>query len=138
MKTAIVYQSVLGTTRKYAEWLHQSIESDLFEAKSIGRDKLQEYDLIVLCTPTYVRIKGITFLKKGWNVLQGKKVVLIVTGISSAESVSTKIAYRMIPEYVRNGVKFFKLPGKIGGLNSGKVKKENLQPVLDYIRSIKA
>ncbi len=138
MRTAIVYQSVLGTTRRYAEWLHESVESDLFEAKAVSSEKLQQYDVIVLCTATYFRIRGVGYLKKRWNILQGRKVVLIVTGIAPAESTRSKITYRMIPEYIRKEIKFFKLPGKIGGWNSGKVKKENLQPVLEYIRSIKA
>ena len=73
MRTAIVYQSVLGTTRRYAEWLHESVGSDLSEAKSVSPEKLQQYDLIVLCTATYFRIRGVGYLKKRWNILQGEK-----------------------------------------------------------------
>ena len=95
--------------------------------------------MIVLCTATYFRIRGVGYLKKRWNILQGRKVVLIVTGIAPAESTRSKITYRTTsPNTSGRKSSSSKLAGKIGGLNSGKVKKENLQPVLEYIRSIKA
>jgi len=45
-------------------------------------------------------------------------------------------SYEKLPEYIRNRVKYFKLPGKIGSANAEKVKRENLQPVIEYIQSI--
>jgi len=139
MKTAIIYRSFLGTTKKYAGWLHESIESDLFKPHQISKSKLQEYDLVILCSGTYagwISIRG--YLKKRWEALQGKKVVLLVIGIAPPEDDSSIRAFEKIPENIRNGIKYFKLPGTTGSSNAEQVKKENLQPVLDYINSLTA
>ena len=137
MKTAIIYRSFLGTTRKYAQWLHESVESDLYKPRQINKSKLQEYDLVILCSGTYagwISIRG--YLKRRWQALQGKKVVLLVVGIAPTEDEQSIKSFEKIPENIRNGIKYFKLPGTIGASNAEQVKKENLQPVLDYINSL--
>jgi menaquinone-dependent protoporphyrinogen IX oxidase len=139
MKTAIIYRSFLGTTRKYAQWLHESVESDLYKPRQIKKSKLQEYDLVILCSGTYagwISIRG--YLKRRWQALQGKKVVLLVVGIAPTEDEQSIKSFEKIPENIRNGIKYFKLPGTIGASNAEQVKKENLQPVLDYINSLNA
>jgi len=93
----------------------------------------------VLCTATYMGwIRGGGYLKKRWKVLKGKKVVLVVTGMSPAENTYSKKAYEKIPEYIRQNIKYFKLPGKIASAGADKVKKENLEPVMEYIRGLQA
>lgn len=137
MKTAIIYRSFLGTTKKYAEWLHESVESDLFKSGQIKDNRLREYELLILCTGTYagwIRLRG--YLKKKWDTLRGKKVILLVVGIAPVEDPQSIRAYEKIPEYVRNNIQYFKVPGTIGSSNAANVKKENLQPVLDYINSL--
>jgi menaquinone-dependent protoporphyrinogen IX oxidase len=139
MKTAIIYRSFLGSTRKYAEWLHESIVSDLFKPRQINKSKLQEYDLVILCSGTYagwISIRG--YLKRRWQALQGKKVILLVVGIAPPEEAESIKSFEKIPENIRNGIKYFKLPGTIGSSNAEQVKKENLQPVLDYINTLAA
>ena len=139
MKTAIIYKSFLGTTKKYAEWLHESIESDLFKSKEIGEKGLEEYDLVVLCSGTYVGWIGIRgYLKKRWNSLRGKKVILLVVGIVPPDDADSAKAYDKIPESIRQDIKYFKVAGTIGSANADQVKKENLQPVLEYINSLAA
>ena len=54
-------------------------------------------------------------------------------GLSNAESTA---AYMKIPENIRQGIQYFKVPGAWGARNRENVKKENLQPVLDYIQGI--
>jgi len=54
-------------------------------------------------------------------------------GLSNAESTA---AYMKIPENIRQGIQYFKVPGAWGSRNRENVKKENLQPVLDYIQGL--
>ncbi len=42
-----------------------------------------------------------------------------------------------IPAEIRSRIRYFKLPGKIGPSGKAAVKQENLQPVLEYIRTIR-
>ena len=138
MKTAIIYRSFLGSTKRYAEWLHESIESsDLFKPGRIKNTRLAEYGLVIICAGTYagwISLRG--FLKKKWPVLQGKKVILLVVGLVPPEDAESKAAYEKIPENIRQEIYYFKVPGRWGSRNRDAVKKENLQPVLDYIKEI--
>ena len=139
MKTAIIYKSFLGTTRKYAQWLNESTESDLFKSSKVSEQELQEYDLVVLSSATYmgwILLRG--YLEKSWPILQRKKVILLVTGIFPQEHADSEKSFQKIPEDIRENIKYFKLPGKIGSSNADQVMKEKLQPVLDYIGSLAA
>jgi menaquinone-dependent protoporphyrinogen IX oxidase len=140
MKTAIIYRSVLGSTKKYAEWLHESIESsDLYKAGRIGDQKLAEYDVVMICSGTYIgwiSLRG--YLKKKWPILQEKKVVLLVVGMAPPEDAESMAAYEKIPKNIRQEIQYFKVPGTIGAKNRDAVKKENLQPVLDYIQGLES
>jgi menaquinone-dependent protoporphyrinogen IX oxidase len=138
MRTAIIYRSFLGTTRQYAEWLHQSIDSsDLFKPWQLRDKKLAAYDLVIICSGTYIgwiSLRG--YLVKKWPVLQAKKVVLLVVGLVPPEDAESTVAYEKIPENIRREIRYFKVPGRWGSRNRDAVKKENLQPVLDYINGI--
>src|SRR5512136_3284891 len=137
MRTVIIYSSVLGTTKKYAVWLREALEADVSKANA-GRRSALDYDLIIVCSPTYMgQIRLLGYLKKRWSVLQGKSIILIAVGMAPPESPDSRKTYESIPEQIRNRIRYFKLPGKIGPAGKAKVKQENLQPVLEYIRSIR-
>ncbi|HWR69802.1 MAG TPA: flavodoxin domain-containing protein [Dehalococcoidia bacterium] len=137
MRTVIIYNSLLGTTKKYAMWLREALEADVSKANA-GRRSALDYDLIIVCSPTYMgQIRLLGYLKKRWSVLQGKRVILIAVGMAPPESPDSRESYESIPEEIRNRIRYFKLPGKIGPAGRAKVKQENLQPVLEYIRSIR-
>jgi len=137
MRTVIIYNSLLGTTKKYATWLREALEADMSKANA-GRASALNYDLIIICSPTYIgQIRLLGYLKKRWSVLQGRRVILIAVGMAPPESPDSRESYESIPEEIRNKIRYFKLPGKIGPAGKAKVKQENLQPVLEYIRSIR-
>jgi len=137
MRTVIVYSSILGTTKKYAMWLREALEADLSRANA-GRVSALNYDLIIVCSPTYMgQIRLLGYLKKRWNVLQGKWVILIAVGMAPPQSPDSRRTYDGIPAEIRNRIRYFKLPGKIGPSGKAAVKQENLQPVLEYIRTIR-
>lgn len=137
MRTVIIYSSTLGTTRKYAMWLREALEADLSKANA-GQRSAQDYDLIIVCSPTYLgQIRLLGYLKKRWSVIQGKRVILIAVGMAPPESPDSRKSYEKIPEDIRGKIQYFKLPGKIGPAGKAKVRQENLQPVLEYLRTIR-
>jgi menaquinone-dependent protoporphyrinogen IX oxidase len=137
MRTVIVYSSILGTTKKYAMWLREALEADMSRANA-RRVSALNYDLIIICSPTYMgQIRLLGYLKKRWKVLQGKWVILIAVGKSPPESPDSRRSYESIPVDIRNKIRYFKLPGRIGPSGKAAVRQENLQPVLEYIRSIR-
>jgi len=137
MKIAIVYCSFLGTTKKYAKWLHEEVESDLFGALTARQSRMDEYDLVLLCSGTYagwISIRG--RLQRWWKTLRNKNVILLVVGMAPPEDPQSEHAYFLIPEHIRENIKYFKVPGKFGSMDREKVKKEHLQPVLEHIQKL--
>jgi len=138
MKTAILYRSFWGTTKQYAEWLHEEIESGIFKHNKVNKQSLLAYDLVILCTGTYagwISLGG--YLKKHWDMLKDKKVVLLVVGSVPTDDESSIRSYEKIPEQIRKSIKYFKLIGKkMGYQDADKIKKENLTPVIEYIKSV--
>ena len=137
MKTLIIYRSLFGTTKRYAELLHEEIESDMEKHNKIDGQALSKYDLVILCTGTYagwISLQG--YLKKHWNILNGREVILLVIGAIPVDNQWSIRSYEKIPEYIRQGIKYFKLPIQINSRNIDKVRKDKLAPVIEYIKSV--
>ena len=47
MKVLITYQSKTGFTKKYAEWIHEEVNSDIKEVKKISNKDISKYDIII-------------------------------------------------------------------------------------------
>ena len=139
MNTVIIYRSFLGTTKRYAERLHEEIESDIYKHNQIDKQSLLKYDLVILCAGTYagwISLGG--YLKKHWNVLKDRKVILLVIGAAPVGDQWSIRSYEKIPKQIREGIKYYKLLGKMGSRDADKVKKENLTPVIEYIKNVTA
>jgi len=137
MNTAIIYRSFFGTTKRYAERLHEEIEADIYKHNQIDELSLLKYGLVILCAGTYagwISLSG--YLKKHWRVLEDGKVILIVIGAAPIDDSWSIRSYEKIPEQIRRGIKYFKLPSKIGSREVDKVIKDNLAPVTEYIKSV--
>lgn len=82
-KGLIVYQSKYGSTKRYADWLQEMTGFDCTEAKSAAPGSLASYETIVLCGAIYASgIAGISFLKKHFQQLSGKKLAVFCVGAS--------------------------------------------------------
>jgi menaquinone-dependent protoporphyrinogen IX oxidase len=136
MKTLIIYRSFLGTSRKYAEWLHEAVPSDLLEYKSARGELLKSYDTVVIMNAIYAtRLSLAHYLEQNWPALQKKRIVFVLVSGSPADNVFSTKAYSRIPENIRTSIKPFHLTGSLGRLGFSLVKKENLKPIVDYLRT---
>lgn len=45
-KIAVIYKSKYGNTKKYAQWIAEEANADLFEHSEVDAKKLVEYDAI--------------------------------------------------------------------------------------------
>lgn len=135
MKIAVVYKSILGTTKKYANWLSEELNADLYKFNETNSEILQEYDIVVVSSGTYAGRMPLTgFLKKHWPVLLKKKVFVIAVGIAPAEDEASKASYELIPPYIRDRVEYFKIPGKLFKAKpAGEPDEDKLQPIVDKI-----
>lgn len=82
-KTVILYQSKYGATKKYAEWLKEELSCDIMETKRTSVDIIDKYDVIILGGGLYASgIAGLSFIKKNYNKLKDKKVIIFAVGAS--------------------------------------------------------
>ena len=76
-----------------------------------------------------------SYLKKHWQVLQEGEVILVVIGVAPMDVNWSIRSYNKIPEYIRQRIKYFKLPAKVDSRDVDKARKEYLAPVIEYIKS---
>lgn len=82
-KGIILYQSKYGATKKYAEWLTQSTGFDCIETKNADIKKVKEYDIVILGGGIYASgISGFSFLKKNFEVIKDKNIIVFCVGAS--------------------------------------------------------
>ncbi len=46
-KIVVIYKSKYGSSKKYAQWIAEEVNGDLFNSSNIKEEKLKEYDIIV-------------------------------------------------------------------------------------------
>jgi len=65
LKVVVVYQSASGFTEKYAQWISEALNADLFNVKKMSIETLQEYDTIVFGGNLHaVGISGVNTIKR--------------------------------------------------------------------------
>lgn len=79
----IIYQSKYGATKKYANWLMEITGFDCIETPKARLEMVIQYESIVLCGGVYASsIAGLSFLKKYFRNLKGKKIAVFCVGAS--------------------------------------------------------
>jgi len=85
MKSIVVYSSLTGFTKRYAEWISEEVGADCVSVDSVDSEKLSQYDVVIF--GSHVRMGDITHRKRfaelGRNL---KKVIVFVVGGSPAEN----------------------------------------------------
>lgn len=93
MKTVVVYKSISGFTKKYAEWIAEELEADLLGVEKIDIDILLKYDIIIYGGSLHaVGISGVNIIKNNLNKLKDKNIIIFTTGASpSKESTISEV-----------------------------------------------
>ena len=82
-KTAVVYGSVYGSTKQYAQWIADALSADLYENKSLDISVLEPYDIIIYGGGLYAGgVTGISLISRHPEFIQKKKVFLFTCGIA--------------------------------------------------------
>lgn len=112
-KTAVVYKSKYGTTKRYAEWIAEDTGADLFECSKISADALKSYDSIVYGGGLYAGgIIGFSLIKKGYEKLRDKNIIVFAVGASTqAKKAEEEVIKRNFTDEMRDEVQFFFLRG---------------------------
>ncbi len=124
MNCVVIYESKYGTTKKYAEWIAEDLDAQLFERKAISADALAGYDLIVYGGGLYAGgVSGLSFIKNNYNRIKDKRVLLFTCGLGdpavpeNVNNIREGLDKFMTPEmrekvevfYLRGGMDYSKL-----------------------------
>ena len=83
IKAAIIYNSKYGSTKRYAKWIADELQADLFEDATIKITDLSQYNIIIFGGSLHaVGIKGIKLITKNFKELQDKKIIVFAVGCS--------------------------------------------------------
>ncbi|OQB12394.1 MAG: flavodoxin [Firmicutes bacterium ADurb.Bin193] len=113
MSTVIIYKSKYGTTEKYARWLAEDLECDLLKVSDAKANHLAQYDTIIYGGGLYAGgVIGFSFIKKNFEKLKDKKIVLFAVGASTQiEKAAEEVTSRNLTEEMRKSIKVFFLRG---------------------------
>jgi len=113
MKTAVIYKSQTGFTKKYAEWIAEELLTDIFEVSKVTSDMLIQYNTIIYGGSLHaVGISGVKLITENINILKDKKVIVFATGASpERENVINEVRDKNFTLDQQKKIKFFYLRG---------------------------
>jgi menaquinone-dependent protoporphyrinogen IX oxidase len=83
-KTAVIYKSKYGSTKRYAGWIALRLDADLYEVRDIRGKDLCGYDNIIYGGGLYIgKINGIKFLIDNYEKIKDKKIIVFAVGMES-------------------------------------------------------
>ena len=128
-KIAVVYKSKYGSTKKYAQWIAEECQADLFDVSEAGAEKLKGNDTIVYGGAIYASgISGVSVITKNYERLKDKKIIVFTVGIAAVndEESFLSIIEKSFSKEMINGIKFFHFRGGIDYKNLGMLHKSML------------
>ena len=124
MKTIVVYTSQTGFTKRYAQWIAEKTQADIFDLREVQKKDiafLETYDAIIYagwCMAGKV-IKSSWFFDRAAN-LKRKKLVLVAVGASPNENPELDAAMAaLLTEEQKEYIKVFYCQG---GINYDRMK----------------
>ena len=137
MKTAVVYTSQTGFTKRYAEWLSERIGADLIELKEVRKTDFSGYDAIVyggwVCAANVTKIN---WMKNNAEKWKDKKLAVFCVGGSPIDNPDIEIFFqKSFSEGPLSTVKPFYCPG---GFNYEKMSKGSKALMKVFVKTLKA
>ena len=118
MKTVVVYKSKTGFTKKYAEYISETLECPLYDYKSSKNVDLDDYDVVIYGGSLYA--SGILGLKKFKERIKDQELIVFAVGATPPkEGLDEELIKSNFSEEERKNVKFFYMRGgfDFGSLN---------------------
>ncbi len=124
-KTLVIYKSKYGSTKRYAEWIAEDIESDIMEVSGVKVEDLYKYDTLIFGGSLHaVGIKGIKIITDHFDKLMDKKIIVFAVGCSPGREEAIKhVVSSNFTEEMKDKINFFYLRGAFNYKNLGFIDK---------------
>jgi len=137
MKTAVVYTSQTGFTKRYAEWIAEAVGADCMDLSEAKKLSMDAYDAIVYggwaCAGG---ISKLSWFKGNINKWAGKKLIAFCVGGSPLENPEIEGALRKnFNDTEWEKVKVFYCPG---GFNYEKMSKTSKVMMKMFVKALEA
>ena len=84
IETIVIYKSKTGFTKRYAEFIAEDLDAEIYELHEIKIEDIDKYDTIIYGGGLYAGcINGIDFINKNIDILKKHKVIVFATGLCS-------------------------------------------------------
>ena len=112
MSGIIVYRSSYGSTREYAQWIHEETKFPLFDPQDSTIP--WNTDVVVIGCPIIANKPSLLgWMQKNWSKLRGKRVVLFTTsGADPAAAPVEDWIRESLPQEMKDHVQIFPLAGR--------------------------
>lgn len=120
MKTAVIYNSQTGFTKRYAHWIAKSLDADCVPLAAAKHKNLDIYGTIIFGSWACAGgIRSLSWFKRHMNKWADKKLIIFCVGACPIDSPEAALALRQNFENPRfQRIKAFYCPG---GLNYKKM-----------------
>ena len=113
MSGIIVYRSSYGSTKQYADWIHEETGFPVYDSRDKGIP-WDGADTVVIGSPILANKPMLTgWIGKHWDRMKDKNVVLFTTsGADPATDPVKDWIEKALPEPIRSGIRVFPLAGR--------------------------
>jgi len=128
-QTVVIYESKYGFTRRYAQWLSESLSCPLFERKDFEPKDFKKYETVIYGGGLYAGgVSGIRLLTQNRKLLSGKRVILFTCGLADPTDITNvshilKSLSKALPAEMMDSMKIFHFRGGIDYPKLGFVHK---------------
>jgi menaquinone-dependent protoporphyrinogen IX oxidase len=155
LNVAVLYHSIYGSTRQYAEWIAEETGAVCVDLTSHSIIDPDQVDTLVFGSFVHagsLSMRVCKYITDNIDIIRSKRCVLFSVSASDPWSKQTREAFEhSLPAEYRSNIAFFPLPGKVDSKNfklmhklvfgmakfedMDKIDRGALAPVMKFIRS---
>lgn len=140
LNAIVIYESKYGATRQYAQWIAEDLQCRFVERKALDINDVKTADVIIYGGAIYAGgVSGVSFLRKNFDVLETKRLVVFTCGLSNPVDnqntgpIRERLAKTLTPP-VMEKVKIFHLRGAIDYRRLGVIHKALMAMVVRPVK----
>lgn len=104
----VIYKSKTGFTEKYANWVAEELNCDVYPLENVNLINLSEYELIIFGSGVRAgKMSGIKFIDKSRFDFPNKKLVIFATGATPQHEFEAIEKVRTMNVHENSGIPFF-------------------------------